>query len=448
VSIHQQLPVKRNEFLHSLDEDEFENSVDETFLLDSSVSACSLDTSVKTWSDFKGIHYHPRSTVLVPENGDFTRHCSEMEQIEETIRFFAEECDSMQGYHIVSDLRSCFGTLATAVLEYLEDEYKSKTRFSFPTLSVLPPGGATSSPSELLSHVLNMAGTLQLSDLTVPLSVCSDVVKSGRTRTFPHLVYDSAKSYHTSAILACGLESFARSYRRRPMKLTMDDVIQTVTPGSRTLASFNLALPFSHTEDCTDALRDFSDALPWQSLTPGVELGNRDTFHCFSHCATLCGFPQPNSLCAARFDARDCCSRKTDKDFLRFYLQEKLLPDRLDVTLTGEPVKLRQPFPHIFSSAVQPDGRIHLKAPKLENLSFENSDLSSLPDSVALSQVSSVPVLASLESSTAANGLLKQYRTCATSLKRWTSQSCHSDVVSQLVEALERMHTIEEYYFF
>ena len=55
--------------------------------------------------------------------------------MEDTLRYFAEECDGIQGFHLLSDWSTGFGALANCIAELIVDEYASKSVISFPASS-------------------------------------------------------------------------------------------------------------------------------------------------------------------------------------------------------------------------------------------------------------------------------------------------------------------------
>ena len=52
-------------------------------------------------------------------------------QLEDQLHFFVEECDSLQGFHLLSDWLGGFGGLASCIAEDLRDEYGTKGILTF-----------------------------------------------------------------------------------------------------------------------------------------------------------------------------------------------------------------------------------------------------------------------------------------------------------------------------
>ncbi|KAF3913154.1 hypothetical protein AA313_de0203846 [Arthrobotrys entomopaga] len=101
------------------------------------------DETVKYWSDFNRLFYHPRSSIqfneyehansLTPfESFDLGSQLFEESDKEEDIldtqfRAFAEECDLMQGLQLLTTVDDAWGGFATRYINSLRDEYPKAT---------------------------------------------------------------------------------------------------------------------------------------------------------------------------------------------------------------------------------------------------------------------------------------------------------------------------------
>ena len=47
-------------------------------------------------------------------------------ELEDRLHFFVEECDQLQGFHLLADWTNGFGGLASCIAQDLQDEYSSK----------------------------------------------------------------------------------------------------------------------------------------------------------------------------------------------------------------------------------------------------------------------------------------------------------------------------------
>ena len=100
-----------------------------------------LDNQVNTWSDYLSARFHPQTNVVVEDyiHGDLrTRpfdvyglgynHDNLIENIEDHIRFYAEEADYLRGFHLIVDSNNSFGGVGVKVSELLADEYSTKVQ--------------------------------------------------------------------------------------------------------------------------------------------------------------------------------------------------------------------------------------------------------------------------------------------------------------------------------
>lgn len=107
-----------------------------------------LEGSVSTWSDYLGQPLHGRSfNVLkgyhlgVNDNEyccyslgvDSWNDVYFQEDFTDNLRFYIEECDNIQGFHVLMDAHNGFSGMSSKCLEYIKDEYNKKSIFSVPT---------------------------------------------------------------------------------------------------------------------------------------------------------------------------------------------------------------------------------------------------------------------------------------------------------------------------
>lgn len=108
--------------------------------LDAGLDPPPLTTStVRFWSDYSRIYYHPKSLVQLPEYqvSDglmpfekwqvgmelFEKLERDAELVDRDLRPFVEECDGMQGLQIITGVDDAWGGWASGWLERLRDEY-------------------------------------------------------------------------------------------------------------------------------------------------------------------------------------------------------------------------------------------------------------------------------------------------------------------------------------
>jgi hypothetical protein len=98
-----------------------------------------MSKDVRYWSDFNRLFYHPRSIVQLNEYelnsqlmpfetwaaGEdlFQSLDKEFDLLDRDVRFFAEECDQMQGFQLFATADDAWGGFAARYLDSLRDEY-------------------------------------------------------------------------------------------------------------------------------------------------------------------------------------------------------------------------------------------------------------------------------------------------------------------------------------
>ncbi|NXN52929.1 MSTO1 protein, partial [Rynchops niger] len=97
--------------------------------------------SVRLWSDYLNVRLHPKSVYVIRQymhDGDCG--CLEafgqgesllqdpgcVEELEDRLHFYVEECDYLQGFQVLCDLHNGFSGVGAKVTELLCDEYSGK----------------------------------------------------------------------------------------------------------------------------------------------------------------------------------------------------------------------------------------------------------------------------------------------------------------------------------
>jgi hypothetical protein len=108
--------------------------------LDAGAAAPELTTStVRYWSDFNCVFFHPRSIVQLNEyelnsslmpfekwdmgNELFSSLDKDHDIIDRDLRPFLEEADQMQGFQVMTGIDDAWGGFATKYIERMRDEY-------------------------------------------------------------------------------------------------------------------------------------------------------------------------------------------------------------------------------------------------------------------------------------------------------------------------------------
>ncbi|NXH53522.1 MSTO1 protein, partial [Rhabdornis inornatus] len=114
--------------------------------------------SVRLWSDFLNVHLHPKSLYVIRQylhDGDCG--CLEafgqgesllqdpacVEELEDRLHFYVEECDNLQGFQVLCDLHNGFSGVGAKVTELLHDEYSRKGILTWGLTPVLSAVGVS-----------------------------------------------------------------------------------------------------------------------------------------------------------------------------------------------------------------------------------------------------------------------------------------------------------------
>ena len=246
----------RNDFLSSLDQEEKESqqrisgstngSSGDNEMQTVDKETFQLESQVKVWSDFLRARYHPRTNVVVQDyqHGDFSINPFDtyglghnasvdlLEEIEDRVRYFAEECDSLKGFHLLTDSHTGFGGLSVRIAEILGEDYgSSKTLVAFPLTPSMPDMTeqmkaatglvpAAFCTSMFLNSALTCHGLATgPCGLTSPLSVLKDtfpIMKTGNDHVRSlglSSEYQPQLAYHSSAVLASALDTLTLPWR-------------------------------------------------------------------------------------------------------------------------------------------------------------------------------------------------------------------------------------------
>ncbi|RUS28703.1 hypothetical protein BC938DRAFT_481551 [Jimgerdemannia flammicorona] len=251
----------KNEYLQNLEEEEKENRAQQNQMEieEQEEPNYHLDEQVHLWSDYNRIFYHPRSFNQLTQyqlDNDFKPFDvfsygrdayddaeKELETYDENFRFFAEECDAVQGFQFLTTTFDGFGGFATSFLETIRDDYP---KTSIVTFGFSNPGDLTnerSNKKQSLNTAFSTFNLTELSTLYVPLNPprANELDSLGWSR---HLSLDASLPYHTSALLSAGIETASLVYRNKKNFTPMCDLLSRINWRQNTkIGSLSLAFP-------------------------------------------------------------------------------------------------------------------------------------------------------------------------------------------------------------
>ncbi|XP_041361041.1 protein misato homolog 1-like [Gigantopelta aegis] len=431
VTLHKAPRVSKNKFLDNLDKMEAEQTQQEYMETgeeeETSAEAktsevnvfeprtYNLDSTVSVWSDFLRIYLHPKTVCMLQDyshkneaqpfdvysmgvqscqNADF------FDDFEDRLRFFVEDCDQMQGFHISVDWYNGFGGTAAKILQFLDDEYQNKTRLTFGLSPAVLPD---STPLDRVNRILNCCLSLEKcsshSSLFLPLSLSDGLWKSmGKPRDFPYLTYKADLDYHTSGILAATLDTMSLPYRKETCSSHIADLTGAFNNLGRKIVAVSTSLPFPLAHDGTfmDSLLRHKGNVPWYSVTPHV-------------CASTNSFLQS---CVVRGIPYDKINRKIPNplvsgslsqsmnlnEILETYLSETHPHCYSTVNVVRDACKTSLPFPNIFDRRLNSQGQI------------------TRTERPAVQRVENIPMVTSIQSSPDIAAMVTSLHTSASSL--------------------------------
>ncbi|XP_055979606.1 protein misato homolog 1 isoform X2 [Sorex fumeus] len=405
------------------------------------------EDSIHVWSDFLRVHLHPRSICMIQKyNHDgeagrleafgqgesILKEPKYLEELEDRLHFYVEECDFLQGFQILCDLHDGFSGVGAKAAELLQDEYSGR---GIITWGLLPGPYSLGEPQKNIYRVLNTAfGMVRLaahSSLLCPLSLGGGLgLRPEPPVSFPHLRYDATLPFHCSAILATALDTLTVPYRLHTAPLPMVHLADMLSGAGKKVVTADATIPFplGPSQSLPDILLQLGSTSPW---TPLSGCGDPPGARCFAQSVVLRGLdrahhtsqlspgvPLPSPLHA--------CS--TGDEVLAQFVQQRQ-PRVSSSHLLLTPCLVAPPYPCLFSSHLSRHGLV----------------LDGPPTGAA---VESIPVLGSLNSSSALHralgGLAQELSKL--DLRRWASFMEAGVEQDDMGEMLQDLQSLAECY--
>ncbi|KAF1954835.1 hypothetical protein CC80DRAFT_550012 [Byssothecium circinans] len=220
--------------------------------------ALSTDT-VRYWSDYSRLFYHPRSLVGLEELevGDalmpferwevgwelFGKMEREDDVVDRDFRLFVEECDGLQGIQVFTGVDDAWGGWAAGWLERLRDDGFGKVQiWTFGVGGHAAPDGDVPREKRLLqieNSSRSMSVLAEQSSVYIPVSNSPREIPS-------YLDFDRTSPWHIGALQAVAIESMTVPSRLRTSngrRGTLQDLEETInSTGKRRIAKLELSV--------------------------------------------------------------------------------------------------------------------------------------------------------------------------------------------------------------
>ncbi|KAI3344048.1 tubulin domain-containing protein [Ustulina deusta] len=200
--VHRQQPIEASAYQESLDSGQVPPEL--------------TTGTVRYWSDFNRVFYHPRSIVQLNEYelnstlmpfekwhmGEelFSNLDKEHDLLDRDLRPFVEEADQMQGIQIMTGIDDAWGSFAAKYAERIRDEYGKAPVWVF---GMQEPVRGLPREKRLQKLVNKARALVELSShasLVVPLAVPEEPLQS-------NIQLDPSSPWHVSALFAAAIES-------------------------------------------------------------------------------------------------------------------------------------------------------------------------------------------------------------------------------------------------
>nr|XP_048684361.1 protein misato homolog 1 isoform X1 [Caretta caretta] len=408
-----------------------------------------LEGSVQVWSDYLRVHLHPRSIFMIHQynydgessqleafgQGESLLHNSTyLEELEDRLHFYVEECDYLQGFQILCDLNNGFSGVGAKVTELLHDEYSGRGILTWGLTPVIHNVGVSWKDFyRLMNTVLGIVHLSTHSSLFCPLSLNGSLgLKPEAPVTLPYVHYDASLNYHSSAILATALDTLSAPYRLHSSQFSMVQLADAFNSSGRKVVAAGAAVPFpmAYGQSLPDALCSYQLAVPW---TPLSSCGEQKDSCCFAQSVVLRGIGKENLISnlppgSQPKSALHVC--ETGEEVLGSYLRARCPGTFSTSYLLQGPCKVLPPYPQFFSALLNKQGFLLDKLPRCSTA------------------VESIPVLTALQSSpalySALNSLYKELH--RVDVQRWASFFSAGVELYDFQEALHELRTLSQCY--
>ncbi|XP_071582951.1 protein misato homolog 1 isoform X1 [Heliangelus exortis] len=363
--------------------------------------------SIRVWSDYLNVHLHPKSVYVIRQymhDGDcgcleafgqgesLLRDPGCIEELEDRLHFYVEECDNLQGFQVLCDLHNGFSGVGAKVTELLCDEYSGKGILTWGLTPVMSNrGDFQKNFYRLMNTVMGIVHLSSHSSLFCPLSLSGSLgIQPQPPVMFPYIHYDASLNYHSSAILAAALDTLTAPYRLCSSQGSMLHLAETLNFSGRKVVAAGASVPFPALRGSSlpDILCAYEEEVPWKLLSSCRE---QKVSCCFAQSVVLRGICKESHLssCQGKQPRSPLHTWESTEQILQQYLHS-VFPGAFSTShVLQQSCHTLPPYPQFFSPLLTREGFLLDKPPRYPSAAVE-----------------SIPVLAALQSSPALHTLL------------------------------------------
>ncbi|GBG25662.1 Protein misato-like 1 [Hondaea fermentalgiana] len=240
------------------------------------------DSDVTSWGDFLKAQVHEKSIQLLHRQGDadfeaFTSghdtalQGGQLDDIIESVRFYLEECDRLQGVHALVDINTGFGSIGQTVLQEIREEARSAAIWCLGIVGPNPHPSpshekyASAMRKRAMNEAVALATFSRLCHLYTPVPLYNLKADAARL-ALPYLAKDRFHAdslFHTSALVGAALDVASTPYRLVETPngpngaATLAEMCARVGPSEDSrIAGLQMALPFPHPNISPDELKE------------------------------------------------------------------------------------------------------------------------------------------------------------------------------------------------
>lgn len=269
--------IKTSEYINDLDKTEIEQleaelkkkqNIDKINYLQNDYD---MEKQVNYWTDFLKMKYHDRSYNTLSQfqssdkdNDDFELHHyglnavkeknNFMDNFEDKLRHFSEECDHMQGFQLIIDSYNGFGGMASGrCFELLNEEYRKKNILAILAFPFFENQKKESKTMRLINTSFTLKNLLQDNSdiMCLPISCDNSFLMSNKSDpiNLPFVNYQPSLNYHTSAILGSLIDSVTLPWRQKSQKTTMNNTFELFDTYKYKMVSLQSVYPLRMNDD-------------------------------------------------------------------------------------------------------------------------------------------------------------------------------------------------------